>query len=209
MMKKYKKTLIITSILILVPMLVGLILWNRLPDTIATHFGSDNEPNGWSSKFTVVFGMPLIMLALHWICLAATMNDPKKKNISGKMFRIILWVVPVVTILTLSLTYLNALGIRVDIGMFVNLLMGVLFIIIGNYLPKCKQNYTAGFRIPWTLSSEENWNKTHRLAGWLCLIGGILFLLNAFWLSEGMLIVIMGLVFIPVIYSFVLYKKGV
>lgn len=209
MMKKYKKTLIITSILILVPMLVGLILWNRLPDTMATHFGSDNEANGWSSKPFVVFGMPLIMLALHWICLIATMNDPKKKNISGKMFRIIFWIVPVTTILTLTLTYLNALGVQVDIGMFVNLLMGVLFIIIGNYLPKCKLNYTAGFRIPWTLSSEENWNKTHRLAGWLCLIGGILFLLNAFWLSEVMLIVIMGLVLIPSIYSFILYKKGV
>ena len=83
MMKKYKKTLIITSVLIVLPIFVGLLLWSQLPDTIATHFGADNEPNGWSSKPFVVFAMPLIMLVLHWGCIAAILNDPKKKNIAG------------------------------------------------------------------------------------------------------------------------------
>ena len=209
MMKKYKKTLTLTSVIILLPIVIGLIFWNRLPDTIATHFGSDNVANGWSSKPFVVFGMPAVMLLLHWVCAAATMNDPKKKNISDKMFRVILWIVPVISLLTLSMTYMNALGIAVNIGMVTNLLMGVVFIIIGNYLPKCKQNYTAGIRIPWTLHSEENWNRTHRLAGWLLLLGGILFLNNAFLLSEMMLIVIMALVFVPAVYSFFLFKKGI
>lgn len=209
MMKKYKKTLTLTSVIILLPIVIGLIFWNRLPDTIATHFGSDNVANGWSSKPFVVFGMPAVMLLLHWVCAAATMNDPKKKNISDKMFRVILWIVPVISLLTLSMTYMNALGIAVNIGMVTNLLMGVVFIIIGNYLPKCKQNYTAGIRIPWTLHSEENWNRTHRLAGWLLLLGGILFLINAFLLSEMMLIVIMALVFVPAVYSFFLFKKGI
>ena len=209
MMKKYKKTLTLTSVIILLPIVIGLIFWNRLPDTIATHFGSDNVANGWSSKPFVVFGMPAVMLLLHWVCAADTMNDPKKKNISDKMFRVILWIVPVISLLTLSMTYMNALGIAVNIGMVTNLLMGVVFIIIGNYLPKCKQNYTAGIRIPWTLHSEENWNRTHRLAGWLLLLGGILFLINAFLLSEMMLIVIMALVFVPAVYSFFLFKKGI
>lgn len=209
MVKKYKKTLTLTSVIILLPIVIGLIFWNRLPDTIATHFGSDNVANGWSSKPFVVFGMPAVMLLLHWVCAAATMNDPKKKNISDKMFRVILWIVPVISLLTLSMTYMNALGIAVNIGMVTNLLMGVVFIIIGNYLPKCKQNYTAGIRIPWTLHSEENWNRTHRLAGWLLLLGGILFLINAFLLSEMMLIVIMALVFVPAVYSFFLFKKGI
>lgn len=209
MMKKYKKTLTLTSVIILLPIVIGLIFWNRLPDTIATHFGSDNVANGWSSKPFVVFGMPAVMLLLHWVCAAATMNDPKKKNISDKMFRVILWIVPVISLLTLAMTYVNALGIAVNVGMVTNLLMGVVFIIIGNYLPKCKQNYTAGIRIPWTLHSEENWNRTHRLAGWLLILGGILFLINAFLLSEMMLIVVMALVFVPAVYSFFLFKKGI
>lgn len=80
MMKKYKKQLILSSIVTLLPILIGLFLWNRLPDTIATHFGSDNVANGWSSKPFVVFGLPLILLGIHLFCLFTTMNDPKKKH---------------------------------------------------------------------------------------------------------------------------------
>lgn len=207
MMKKYKKTMIITSILILVPILFGLVFWNRLPEEIATHFGSDNVANGWSSREFTVFGMPLCMLALQWACFAATLNDPKKRNISEKLFMLVLWIVPVISLIMFSMIYLNAFGIVLNIGMIANLLLGIIFIIMGNYLPKCKQNYTVGLKIPWTLHSEENWNRTHRLAGWLYMAGGILFVLNAFFLWEAMLIVIMALVFVPAIYSFLLYKK--
>lgn len=208
-MKKYKKSIILTSIIIILPILAGLVLWNRLPDTIATHFGSDNVANGWSSKPFTVFGIPLIMLAAHLFCIFATMNDPKKKNINDKMFILVLWIIPSVTVLVMALTYANALGMIVNIGMVVNLLLAIVFIVMGNYMPKCKQNYTAGIKIPWTLNSEENWNKTHRLAGWLWVLGGILFLINAFLLWEGMLVVILAVTGIPMVYSFVLYKKGI
>lgn len=210
MMKKYKKTLILTSILILLPILVGIVFWNRLPDTIATHFGANNEPNGWSSKPFVVFGMPLILLALHWIAVAATLNDPRKKNISGKMFGILLWTVPVIAVAVLLMTYGYALGWNINIGTVVNLLVGIVFLVIGNYLPKTRQNYTVGLKIPWTLHSEENWNRTHRLSGWLLMAGGIVFILNAFLLWEVLLfVVILIVVFVPIGYSFILYRKGI
>ena len=95
MMKKYKKRIIISSVITLLPILAGLILWNRLPDTIATHFGNDNVANGWSSKPFVVFAMPLLLLGLHLFILFVTMNDPKRKNISEKMFGFLIWFVPV------------------------------------------------------------------------------------------------------------------
>ena len=209
MMKKYKKQLILSSIVTLLPILIGLFLWNRLPDTIATHFGSDNVANGWSSKPFVVFGLPLILLGIHLFCLFTTMNDPKKKNISEKMFRFIMWFVPVLSVFILSFTYGYALGMDVNIGMGVNIIVGIVFLVIGNYLPKCKQNYTTGIKIPWTLNSTENWNRTHRLAGWLFMAGGILFLLNAFLQWSGMLLIIIGIALLPVIYSFILYKKGI
>lgn len=209
MMKKYKKRIIISSIITLLPILAGLILWNRLPDTIATHFGNDNVANGWSSKPFVVFAMPLLLLGLHLFILFVTMNDPKRKNISEKMFGFLIWFVPVLSVFIFSITYCNALGMNVNIGMAVNIIVGIVFLVIGNYLPKCKQNYTAGIRIPWTLNSTENWNRTHRLAGWLFMLGGILFFLNAFLQWSGMFFVIIVIALLPEVYSFLLYKKGI
>ena len=209
MMKKYKKRIIISSVITLLPILAGLILWNRLPDTIATHFGNDNVANGWSSKPFVVFAMPLLLLGLHLFILFVTMNAPKRKNISEKMFGFLIWFVPVLSVFIFSITYCNALGMNVNIGMAVNIIVGIVFLVIGNYLPKCKQNYTAGIRIPWTLNSTENWNRTHRLAGWLFMLGGILFFLNAFLQWSGMFFVIIVIALLPEVYSFLLYKKGI
>ena len=209
MMKKYKKRIIISSVITLLPILAGLILWNRLPDTIATHFDNDNVANGWSSKPFVVFAMPLLLLGLHLFILFVTMNDPKRKSISEKMFGFLIWFVPVLSVFIFSITYCNALGMNVNIGMAVNIIVGIVFLVIGNYLPKCKQNYTAGIRIPWTLNSTENWNRTHRLAGWLFMLGGILFFLNAFLQWSGMFFVIIVIALLPEVYSFLLYKKGI
>ena len=137
---------------------------------------------------------------------------PKKQNISPKMFTLVLWIVPVTSILVAAIEYPVNLGYQIDITFYMELLLGVLFVIIGNYLPKARQNYTIGIRIPWTLANEENWNRTHRLAGYLWMIGGILMiiaclsrLVPAEWLIG--LFLIMALV--PCIYSYWLHaKKG-
>ena len=88
-------------------------------------------------------------------------------------------------------------------------LLGIIFVILGNYLPKAKQNYTFGYKIPWTLNSEENWNKTHRLAGWLMVIAGIILIINAFFLFEWVVMVLAAVALAPVVYSYILYKKGI
>ena len=80
--------------------------------------------------------------------------------------------------------------------------------IIGNYLPKCKQNYTMGIKIPWTLDNEDNWNKTHRLAGFLWVIGGVLITLNAFLGNEWVFLAItLVMTLVPVGYSYLYYKN--
>ena len=80
MIKKNWKTLLITSVVILLPILVGLVLWNQLPDQIPSHWDASGEIDGWSSKPFTVFGMPLILLALQWLCVLGTNSDPKKEN---------------------------------------------------------------------------------------------------------------------------------
>lgn len=208
-MKKYKWTLIFASIVTLCPMVVGLVFWNRLPEKIATHFGSGNVANGWSSKPFAVFGLPLIMAAVEFLLFFVTTSDPKKKNIDEKMMRMILWIIPVLSLVTCLSCYGIALGMDVNIGLLVNIGVGILFIIIGNYMHRIKQNYTVGIKLPWTLHSEENWNRTHRMASWLWVIGGFLFIINGFFQYEWLVGAAIFMALIPGIYSFILYKKGI
>ena len=99
-MKKIdKKTLIITTLVNLIPIIVGLLIWDKLPDTIPTHFGMDGTPNGWSSKAFTVFGIPLILAFSHLLCVGITSQDPKYDNMSDKLFGLILWMIPAISIL--------------------------------------------------------------------------------------------------------------
>lgn len=208
-MKLNKKLLVITTILTLVPVIIGLMLWEQLPETIATHFGNDNEPNGWSSKTFAVLGIPGIIAALHVFCIIVTYADPKRNNIGAKAMGIVYWILPITSIVVMSMTYAYALGVEVNIGMVCCLLIGVIFIALGNYQPKAKQNYTFGYKIPWTLNSEENWNRTHRLAGWVMVICGAAFIINAFFLWEWLVLIAIPAALIPIVYSYILYKKGI
>ena len=207
-MKQYKGKIILTSIITLLPMLVGVLLWNKLPDTVATHFGSNGEANGWSSKAFAVFGLPAFLFVVHIFCVAVTLNDPKKRNIGKMMLTMIFWIVPVCSIIANGSAFAYALGIQVDFNLVVGGMLGILFLVLGNYMSKNQQNYTVGIRLPWTLNSEENWNKTHRLASKLWVAAGIVFLLNIFLRSDVILIGALVLtVVIPAVYSFILYKK--
>lgn len=209
MIKKYKWTMVITSLITISPMLVGILLWNKLPDKIATHFGNGNVADGWSSKPFAVFGLPLILLLLHFFCVFVTANDPKRKNINEKFFKWILWIIPVCSLIANLSCYAATLGYTVNVVLIVNIMVGLMFVIMGNYLHKVKQNYTVGIKIPWTLSSEENWNRTHRLASWLWILCGILMILNSILQTKYLVLgVIIAAGIIPMVYSYVLYKKG-
>ena len=126
------------------------------------------------------------------------------------MIRLVLWIIPITSLIVCCCIYANAVGIAVDIGFVSNGIVGLLFILIGNYMPKCKQNYTTGIKVPWTLHSQENWNRTHRLAGWVWIIGGVAMIVNSFLQLEWILfLTIAALVLIPIGYSFLLFQKGI
>ncbi|MBQ8812908.1 MAG: SdpI family protein [Lachnospiraceae bacterium] len=210
MLKTNRGYMIVTSLITLIPMIVGLILWEQLPDTIATHFGSTGEANGWSSKPFAVFGIPLFVLAVHWICAVATEHDPRHQNISEKMYRLILLICPLVSLLCAVAIYPFALGININSSFIGELFIGFVLVVIGNYLPKCRRNYTVGIKLPWTIHDEENWNRTHRLAGWLWMICGLLVLLNTFLRFGGewlMITVFLVMILVPMGYSFGYYVK--
>ncbi len=208
MIKQNKWKLVVTSVTILLPIIVGLVLWNDLPDTIATHWGINNQPDGFSSKTFAVFGLPVILLAIHWVCVFGTKLDPKHQNINPKIFSLVLWICPAISLVMNSVMYVVALGKEVKVGFVAIMLMGILFIIIGNYLPKCRQSYTMGIKLPWTLKSEENWNKTHRMAGILWVIGGVVICVTAVFESIIVFFSIVAImVIIPTVYSYIYYRK--
>ena len=210
MIKKHLKTLIITSVIILLPMLAGAFLWNQLPEQIPTHWNAAGEVDGWSSKAFAVFGLSGLLLGVQWLCVIATGTDPKQANHSDKILQLVLWITPVLSVVLYTITYAAALGKEVRVEVILPVLTGLILAIIGNYLPKCKQNYTIGIKIPWTLSSEENWNKTHRFAGRLWLVCGIAIMLTGFfggfWIFFG---IVLLMVLAPFLYSYLLHRKGV
>ena len=182
----------------------------RTMDRMATHFGADNAPNGFSSKAFAVFGLPCFLLAVHWVCAVVTAHDPRKHNISPKMYSLILWFIPLISLVIMAATYTYNLGLPVDIGFVCQLLVSTLLLVVGNYLPKARQNYTVGIKLPWTLANEENWNRTHRLAGFLWVVCGILLaaltlcrVFQPIWLLAAFVLPVV----VPCVYSYWLHAR--
>ena len=210
MLKKNLKTLIITSVVILLPILAGLYLWDKLPEQMPIHFGENGEPDNWASKEFAVLGLPVILVALQWILTGYMGQDPKRKNISEKMVALSLWIIPVVSVLGNGITYLYLSYEDINVVTIATLFLGLLLMVVGNYLPKMKQSYTMGIKLPWTLNSEENWYRTHRFAGVVFMLAGLIVLVAGFieqiWI---VLAIIFAAAIIPSVYSYVLYKKGI
>ena len=211
MLKKNKLKIVISSIIILLPILFGLIMWNDLPHIMTTHWGADSKADGFSGKAFAVFGLPSILLILHFVCLLFTLLDKKQKEQNQKALGMIFWIIPVISLFTNGIMYRAAFGKEFNLACFMPALLGAMFIFIGNYLPKVKQNRTLGIKISWALNNEENWNKTHRFGGKVWVIGGLILLLSIFlpltvmvWVSVCMII---AMVIIPMVYSYSIYKQ--
>lgn len=205
MLKPHKKAICFTSFLTLLPGLVGLILWDRFPTAIATHYGFTGTPDGWSGVPMTVFGMPVLMLALHWLCILLTARDPGNRNQNRKIFHLFLWIIPITSNLCCFSMYALALGKDFNITFWTVAGIGVLFAAIGNYLPKTRMNSTIGIKISWAYTSDDNWTATHRFAGKLWFVGGIALIFLAF-LPEGaaiiaLFVVILVLSILPMVYS--------
>ena len=208
MIKKNKSTLIITTLVMLIPMIAGLLLWEKLPDQIPSHWNINGEVDGWCSKPFAVFGFPALLTGIHWLCVFASCADPKSANYHPKMFGLVLWICPALSLLLNTMVYAAALGQEISVEIIMPLLVGLMFVIIGNLLPKCRQSYTLGIKLPWTLNNEENWNKTHRFGGKVWVLGGFVImataLVGSFWL---LMVVMVVMVLAPTVYSYCLYRK--
>ncbi|WP_019133034.1 SdpI family protein [Peptoniphilus obesi] len=190
---------------------VCLIFYKRLPSELPIHFNMNNQADSFASKEMALFGVNGFMLVLYLFCYFITNKDPKVENQGDKALNVVLIFVPILAILTSAITISYGLNYRPRIDLYLNLALSIMFILIGNYLPKTKRNYTLGIKLPWTLASDYVWEKTHRLAGYLWVIGGLVSLIGTILFKEYNSYIFVGaiiiMVFIPMLYSYLVYEK--
>lgn len=217
--KTFKTSFIASIIVILIPLFAGLCLWDRLPDRMAMHFNASGSPDAYYSKAFSVFGMTGLMLAIHLICVLTTSSESIKKNaeVPDKVFAVLMWIIPVLSVCLHTLTYAFNLGIKVNIGFWVMLVLGFMFILLGNYIPKVRTNRYVGTRVKWTYESKKNWECTNRFSGRMLFLLGIIFIITAmlsiFTAVPGKVlaaIVIISAFIMPlsmILYSYIFYRK--
>ena len=207
-------TTIIVLLLVIGAAIGGALLWNQLPDQMASHWNVNDQVDGYMSKIWGVFMMPLITLGMFALFIIVPNIDPLKANIAEFRETFNLFIVFIVGFMV----YIHVLTLRWNLG-YTNLgigkamlpAVGLLFIVIGSLLRKAKRNWFIGIRTPWTLSSDSVWDETHRLgsvlfmiSGVLALIGGIFGGMIAFWF---LFIPLMGSTIFLLVYSYVLYQR--
>jgi uncharacterized membrane protein len=206
-------TTLIVLVLLAASLTAGLLLWNRLPDPMASHWNIYDEVDGYTSRFWGVFLMPLVSLGLFALFMVIPRIDPLKANIA--QFReafnllILLLVLFLGYIWKLSLLWnLGFTGFRMSTAMLPA--MGLLYMYIGVLLRKAKRNWFIGIRTPWTLSSDQVWQETHRLGSVLFFACGVLALAGALFGPYAVwfvLLPVVGVALFLIVYSYILYNR--
>ena len=214
MKKNIQSTIVV--LLVALPLVYLWKVYPLLPAVIPTHFGLDGKPNGYTEKqailWTVLF-ISFLSIGIYLLIRYLPRFDPKKtaSQSSGNMQKIAIAVVALMSAVIISLLYSSMHG-TMSFNRLFRPLMGIFFFIVGNFMHNIKPNYFVGIRIPWTLENEDNWRATHHMGSKLWVAGGILITICSPFLSgktgeyffEAAILV---LAIIPIIYSFVYFKK--
>lgn len=216
-----KSNVIIRNSLILLVSLIPVaylaITWNSIPEQVVLHYNAKMEPDRTGNK-SELWLMAAILAGVSFLVYLLLQNihrfDPKRKtkDSSAVFNKLAIGLVVFMTALNFILI-LSAKKGNIVLSQFLFPLLGLMFAFIGNYMHAIKPNYFAGIRLPWTLNDDENWKKTHQLAGKLWFWGGLGFALVSLLIPEKTVLylfipLVIVLVIIPAVYSFMLYKNS-
>lgn len=206
--------ILLVILLVSAPFIYAAFIWQDMPDRVATHFGIDGTPDAYGSKNQALMSIIIMMsigLVVYFLIRNIEKFDPKITRLTSKdTFK---------KINILLLMFMSGLSIYIvhstlnsQIGYFLFVLLGLLFAGIGNFMHSIQPNYFIGLRLPWTLSDDDNWRKTHQLAGKLWFGGGLLVALGSLFLSAQQAIFFMFgtialMTLIPVVYSYRFFKE--
>ncbi len=179
MEKRDRKTLILTIIVCLLPILLGIVLYNQLPEQMPIHFKAGDVPDNYAPKNFALFGIPLIMAIVQTICMLSTINRLKNKE-KPRIAKIMELFIPIITVLIYIIMIEVPLGSTVYVGKSICLILGISFMIIGNYLPKMSYDTAKGVFHP-TPSNEKTFRKMSKIMGYSFIVMGIIFLIMIIW----------------------------
>lgn len=207
------KTEALPLLMIAAGIILGFYFYNHFPPVVVSHWGFNGKPDRGMSRTAASLFIPALITAMYLVFLALPFLDPKRDRYQSfrNVYLIFRDLLMGFFLVVFSLTGLYNLGYNVNVGLIIPLLLGLLMIIMGNYMAKIKPNWFIGIRSPWTLSSENVWNKTHRLGGKLFMLFGIILIACAFLPKPlALILYIAGILLITLgsfVYSYVIYKK--
>ncbi|WP_390410625.1 DUF1648 domain-containing protein [Lacticaseibacillus jixiensis] len=187
MTKDKWRTLLITSAVIVAVIFYGVSQYETLPQMMVTHWGIDDQPNGWMPKAMVVYGVPVMMLLIHWFCMGVTYYAAAHGQGAPRMERVLAWFFPVSTIVVYVIMIRYAQGHAVNVRLWAIALVGAMFIFLGNYLPTVPATSPRkgwigfGFHVPWQVTNPAGALKTLRVLGYVMVAGGVLLLGSLFF----------------------------
>lgn len=208
-----KKLYVSMAFLIILSFVIGILAYPSLPAQVPIHWNVKGQVDGYGERY-MIFLAPVIMAIITPIMIMIKRIDPRRKNYAKfeNVFQSIILGVNLLMFALLLCTlitcfYPNA----IDVTMVLNISVGILFVVLGNLMPRVRQNYFMGYRTPWTLSDEVVWAKTNRCAGYVFFISGICMIIAAFVNTKAslytLIFLIPGLLIIPIIYSYLIYRK--
>ena len=207
--------LLVSGVVLLALFLFSGWAWSQIPagQQIPVHWGVDGQPDRYGDKFTGLMLMPLITTGVVLLLAFLPRIEPRRNNLmrSQKAYFAV-WLILLLFMLVLHVaTTLNTLGYALSINAILGVSVGAMFTVMGNYMGKIRSNYMFGIRTPWTLASEQSWNKTHRLGGKLFMGSGLLTFLASFVNQGGavayvMLTTLLGSTAFLLLYSYVIWR---
>lgn len=200
-------------LLLIAVFLGGLALYPRLPEQLPSHWNVQGQVDGYMARQVAVFFLPGIALAVYLFMLFIPMLDPRRSSYAffSGAYRLLRAAIVLFMSGLYAATLAHALGSPVDVSVLVRLGVGVLFVLIGNVMGQVRSNYFVGIRTPWTLENPEVWRRTHRVAGRVWVICGLIIMAGAFLPRAVAFVILMISLAVVVgfsfIYSYLVYRQ--
>jgi len=212
-MKLTFKSEILLIVLVLAAWITGFYFYSIFPEQVPVHWNYAGQVDRLGSRFEGAFILPIVVTAMYLLFWLIPLIDPKKEKYQEfiKVYNLFRYLLIIIMWLIYLITSLSALGYNIKVEIWMPLIIGLLFILLGNYMGKIKPNWFMGIRTPWTLSSDEVWYKTHRLGGKLFMLMGLFFVLTPLWPKNSLvwtlIIPAVSAALVPIVYSYIIFKK--
>lgn len=208
---KFSRSAAISAILIVIAVAVGVWLYPQLPPRVPVHWDLHGDVDRWMPPFWAAAWLPLTVLGLAVMTWVLLVISPRKFEIRpfAKIYGGLMLVIQGTALVVGVCALLAGAGYALPLQTITMLAVGVLLMVLGNYMGKLRKNFFIGIRTPWTLASDAVWERTHRMGGWTFMLGGLVLIVGSLaggsqWPMIAALVIAAG---IPVVYSFIIYLR--